>query len=93
MAALNVRTILLGKSRLAANLFRLLRKEVVRSDTRLRCTARTVQHVYRQIQTLMLFLLLVAFMYKGPVKSTPVEVNGKSILTRKSGSGGGTGAE
>ena len=32
-------------------------------------------------------------MYNGPAKSSPVEVNGESILTRKSGSGGGTGAE
>ena len=47
-------TILLGKRCLAANLFRLLRKEgVVRSGTRSRCTARTVQHVYRQIKTLV----------------------------------------
>ena len=46
-----------------------------------------VQHVSRQIQTFLLLLLPVAFTCNGPVESTPVEVNGESILTRKSGSG------
>jgi len=51
-----------------------------------------VQHVYRQIQTLVLPLLPITFTYNGPAKSTPVEVNEESILTRKSGSGGGSGS-
>ena len=85
---------LLGSLRLAANLFRLWRKEgAVKSGTRSRCTARTVQHVYKQIHALVPFVLPVDFTYNGPAKFTPVEVNGESILTRKSGSGGGGGTE
>ena len=61
------------------------------SCTRSRCTARVVQHVYRQIQTFVLLLLPDIFVYIGPAKSTPVELKGESTFTRNSGSGGGAG--
>ena len=62
-----------------------------RSDTRSMCTARMTQQVNRQIQTLELLPLPVT-LNNGPAKSTPVELNGESLLTQKSDSSGGIGA-
>ena len=69
----------------------LINVQADRSGTRSRYTTLDTQHVYRQIHTLLTVAMLVALMYKGLAKLTPVKVNGGSCLTRNTGNAGGGG--
>ena len=61
-----------------------------RSRTTSMCTARVTAHVKMQIYTFVSPSL--SLIYRAPVKSTPVTVNGGDSVTRTFGSGGGSGA-
>ena len=61
-----------------------------RSRTTSLCTARVTAHVKMQIYTFVSPSL--SLIYRAPVKSTPVTVNGGDSVTQTFGSGGGSGA-
>ena len=62
----------------------------VRSQTTSMCTARVTAQVKMQMYTFVSPSL--SLIYRAPVKSTPVMVNGGDSVTRAFGSGGGSGA-
>jgi hypothetical protein len=75
----------------AVNLLKLLMNPSdVKFGTKSKCSALTMQHVYKQIQTFGFSSLV--FTYNGPRKSMPVAVKGGASFTRNSGSGGAGGA-
>ena len=53
-----------------------------------RCTALTVQQVYRHIQTFLVLEAKVSLVYRGAAKSIPVYENGGVSLTLRRGNGG-----
>ena len=75
----------------AVNLLKLLMNpSEVKFGTTSKCSALTMQHVYKLTQTLGLSSLV--FTYNGPRKSLPVAVKGGASFTRNSGGGGAGGA-
>ena len=71
----------MGIPLLEVNLWKLFKKACeVRSVTISRCTALTIQQVYRHIQTFLVLEAKVSLVYRGPAKSIPVYENGGARL-------------